>query len=159
LLKPSVETQKYCLNCVGIKHNILSRSEMLWKGGGRKWRCSAAQNIYIWVWRGVNGLWGCLDNLKREQSQAAVQYVQVQGHVDTAKNHCCNLKDLHYLENAPKWCKNYRARNNSGWCFVKCFFLLFYFLKQRNNDNKYLQYCGERKIRELYVKESATSVQ
>ncbi len=56
---------------------------------------------------GVNGLWGCLDNLKREQSQAAVQYVQVQGHMDTAKNHCCNLMDLRYLENAPKGGKNY----------------------------------------------------
>jgi hypothetical protein len=81
---------------------------------GKKVKMQCAQNIYIWVWRGVNGLWDCLDNLKREQSQAAVCTVQVQGHVDTAKNHCGNLKDLRYLEKAPKLCKNYRARNISG---------------------------------------------
>jgi len=64
--------------CVGIKHIILVRLSIngvvrcYEREGGRKGRCCAAQNIYIWVWRGVNGLWGCLDNLKREQSQAAV---------------------------------------------------------------------------------------
>jgi hypothetical protein len=37
-----------------------------------------------------------------KENRARQQYVQVQGHVDTVKNHCGNLKDLRYLENAPK---------------------------------------------------------